>query len=314
MRVLETRSPPSLTGSTAIDRDPVPFAARRASVSTSPARLCPNRNVEPTTTRAHAEPVDEHLRETPAATASRCDRRTRRRSTPRSRRSRKGRAAPAACRSAAAPCRGANAPPDDWQTSARPLRQPGLRSSSVRRAISRCPRWKPSKKPIASDERTIALALERVTYAAFTRTLCAARAARRAPRRRRRASATRRARRRGAPSRPRGSGTTRPARKSADPRRSRTIVGNGMMFSGAISARSGSSAISSSVSDFVEHEWSGSFAHERAHVRGNADRGAQIVAERADVRALAARHAQPRYGCPRPVAGFGSSMPSSVRP
>src|SRR6185437_3354223 len=42
---------------------------------------------------------------------------------------------------------------------------------------------------------------------------------------------------------PCGSGTTRPARKSADPRRSRTIVGNGMIRSGAINARSGASAI-----------------------------------------------------------------------
>src|SRR5580700_695372 len=46
---------------------------------------------------------------------------------------------------------------------------------------------------------------------------------------------------------PSGSGTTLPARKSADSRRSSTIVGKGMICSGAISASTGSRAISSSV-------------------------------------------------------------------
>src|SRR5579883_2002753 len=49
------------------------------------------------------------------------------------------------------------------------------------------------------------------------------------------------------PPAPAGSGTTRPARKSEEWRRSSTIVGNGMMNSGAMSAAAGSAAISSIV-------------------------------------------------------------------
>ena len=62
---------------------------------------------------------------------------------------------------------------------------------------------------------------------------------------------------------------------------------------------------------FVEHERSRRLAHQRAHVRRNADRGAEIVAERADVRAFAAGDAQSRRSLPEPVDVLGSSTPST---
>ncbi len=134
--------------------------------ATSPARLCPKRNVEPTTTAAHAAAASTEMSE------KRLRRQRRDAIVERDEealveagRSRKGRAAPAAWRSAAARSLDANATPDDSQNVSTPLRQPGLAQlRSVRRAISRCPRWKPSKNPIARTSGRSPSRVEIVTY------------------------------------------------------------------------------------------------------------------------------------------------------